>query len=155
MGRAFRRATPADDETLGEVMYDAVRNGRSHYSEKQRAAWVPEPRKGAAWSERLAKQDIVIAEEAGEVLGFMSLERDTAYLDFAYIRPKAQGTGLFRQMLERILERGRAQGMEQISVHASLMAQPAFAACGFAVTAEEEVTIADESFRRFAMTCTL
>ncbi|WP_265564251.1 GNAT family N-acetyltransferase [Sphingomicrobium arenosum] len=151
MSRTFRWASPADDILLGEIMHDAVRNGRSHYSEAQRAAWVPAPRKGPEWSQRLAAQDVLIAEDESEALGFMSLERDSGYLDFAYIRPAAQGTGLFRELLTRILARGRARGFEKITVHASLMAQPAFAACGFEVTQEEEVSIADQRFRRFAM----
>lgn len=147
----YRWAERADYEALGEVMYDAVRNGPSRYDEAQRAAWVPAPRKGEDWNARLAAQDVVVAEEAGRIVGFMSLQRDDAYLDFAYIRPEAQGSGLFRAMLEKIVERGRDLGAERITVHASLMAQPAFSAHGFDITEEETVAIGEQQFRRFAM----
>ncbi|WP_265570070.1 GNAT family N-acetyltransferase [Sphingomicrobium nitratireducens] len=146
----FRWAGRLDHEALGELMHDAVRNGKSHYSEEQRAVWVPEPRKGADWSARLDAQDVVVAEQEGEMVGFMSLG-EKSYLDFAYIRPKAQGTGLFRQLLARIVGKAQERGEERIWVHASLMAHPAFAKHGFEVVEEQVVTIADQDFRRYEM----
>jgi putative acetyltransferase len=131
-------------------MFDAVRNGDSHYSEQQRQAWVPVPRSGRAWDERLSQQDIVVAETEVGIVGFMSLAAG-GYIDFAYIRPAAQRTGLFRQMLEHIHERANAKGHELLWVHASLMAQPAFAALGFTVRKQEEVAIGAERFERFEM----
>ena len=80
----------------------------------------------------------------------MSLSAE-GYIDFAYIRPKAQHTGLFRQMFERINERANERGHDHLSVHASLMARPAFAALGFVVSKREEVAIGAERFERFEM----
>ena len=108
-------------------MFDAVRNGESPYGEQQRRAWLPAPRTGREWEDRLASQDIVIAETDGQAVGFMSLAAE-GYIDFAYIRPQAQHSGLFRQMFQRIEERALARGDRLLWVHASLMAQPAFAA---------------------------
>lgn len=80
----------------------------------------------------------------------MSLAAD-GYIDFAYIRPEAQHTGLFREMLERIQDRGRSKGHETLWVHASLMAQPAFTALGFTIKKREDVLIGTERFERFEM----
>lgn len=150
----LRWAGPDDYDALGDVMFDAVRNGPSQYSEKQRVAWVGAPRTGPDWHARLAMQEIVMAERGGRAIGFMSLA-DKGYLDFAYIRPEAQGTGLFRRMWERIRARAVARGEAEVHTHASLMAEPAFRGVGFEVVEAEQVELGGETFDRFAMRITL
>jgi len=100
--RGFRWATADDSDLLADIMFDAVRNGESRYTEAQRAAWVPVRRGGPEWDARLRGQDIVVAEQDGRAVGFVSLAGG-GYVDFAYIRPEAQHTGLFRQLLARVL----------------------------------------------------
>ena len=124
----LRRGMPADHEALGEVMYAAVRNGPSRYTPAQQVAWVPEPRRGTAWDARLSGQTIMVAEAGSEVIGFMTLAPPD-YVDAI----------------------AREDRQSRLTVHASLMARPAFAAVGFAVTAPEEVELRGESFKRFAM----
>lgn len=148
--RSFRCAREDDYDSLAEVMYDAVRNGETRYSEKQRQAWVPVRRGGQDWSDRLGRQEVVLVQTNEEILGFMSLERG-GYIDFAYIRPKAQHTGLFRQLFERIVERARLNGERRLSTHASLMAEPAFAAVGFTVTTRETIPLGQEQLPRCEM----
>ncbi|WP_426018382.1 GNAT family N-acetyltransferase [Brevundimonas sp. DWR2-3-1b1] len=131
-------------------MFDAVRNGRSRYTEEQRAAWVPAPRSGPEWDQRLGSQDVILAEAEGDIVGFMSLAPG-GYIDFAYIRPRAQGTGLFRLLYEQLLQRARENSERRLWVHASLMAQPAFRALGFVVVCDETVFIGDQAFDRSEM----
>ena len=83
-------------------------------------------------------------------VGFASLARG-GYVDFAYIRPQARGTGLFRQLLSRILERALARREPLLWTHASLMAEPAFAKLGFTITRRERVRIGEEDFDRCEM----
>ena len=148
--RHFRWASAADSEVLADIMFDAVRNGESPYSEAQRAAWVPARRSGEDWVARLEGQDIVLAEEEGEAVGFASLG-EGGYVDFAYIRPKARHSGLFRQLISRIVERAAAKGEPLLWTHASLMAEPAFAKLGFAIRKRERVRLGDEELERFEM----
>ena len=54
-------------------------------------------------------------------------------------------------MCEAIEAKARASGERRLWVHASLMAQPAFAKMGFAVTEEQVVYIGDQSFERAEM----
>lgn len=150
LAHTLRWADEADYDALGRVMFEAVRSGESQYSEAQRAAWVPVPRSGPQWHERLSGQDVILAEEDGETLGFMSLTAD-AYVDFAYIRPRAQHSGLFRRMFERIEGRAASTGHKRLRVHASLMAEPAFTAVGFTIRHREEVELGGERFQRFEM----
>lgn len=97
MGHTFRWAAPSDDPILADIMFDAVRNGLSKYTEAQRSAWVPARREGHSWRERLNHQDIVVAEQGYEPVGFMSLA-SAGYIDFTYVRPSARGCGLFRAL---------------------------------------------------------
>jgi putative acetyltransferase len=132
-------------------MFDAVRNGPSRYSEAQRAAWVPTRRSGEEWEARLARQVIAVARDESRVVGLMSLERGGGYIDFAFIRPEAQGTGLFRRLFALIEAQAITTYEPRLWVHASLMAEPAFAAVGFAVVEREVVQIGNEHFERARM----
>ena len=58
----LRWATEADFDALADVMFAAVREGESPYTEAQRQAWVPEPGRGAEWRSRLLSRDIIVAE---------------------------------------------------------------------------------------------
>ena len=150
----LRWATDADFDDLADVMFAAVRKGQSPYTEAQRQAWVPEPRRGSEWRTRLLSQEIIVAEADGRLLGFMSLA-DGGYIDFAYIRAEARHAGLFRELFKRILDRARAKGVRLLWVHASLTAEPAFSAVGFVARRREQVTIGGEVLDRFEMELTL
>jgi putative acetyltransferase len=145
----FRWASREDYDCLGDIIFDAVRNGPSAYTEEQRAAWVPAPRRGTAWNERLATQDIIVVELAGKAVGFMSLVE--GYIDFAYLRPTYRGQGLFRRLLQHIEDRARANSIDCLCAHVSLTAHEAFAASGFEVQHREEVTLGSERLARFSM----
>jgi putative acetyltransferase len=143
-------ATLADYGEISDVMFEAVRTGPSKYTEAQRAAWVPHRRSGEDWELRLGRQAIVLARSQSAVVGFMSITPD-GYIDFAYIRPTAQGTGLFRRLFNWIEKHSLERGDERMWTHASLMAQPAFAAMGFTVVEYQSVNIGGESFDRAEM----
>lgn len=135
---------------LGEVMFDAVHNGLSPYSEEQRRAWVAAPRNDSAWHDRLLNQRIVIAVSAENVVGFMSIA-DSGYIDFAYIRPGFQNSGLFRKLYSRIEQLALDEKAQRLWVHASLKAEPAFSAMGFQIIKSEEVQLGDQVLKRFEM----
>jgi putative acetyltransferase len=146
----FRWAIAEDDDVLADIMFDAVRNGESRYTERQREAWVPARRAGPEWAERLRRQEIVVAEQDGRALGFVSLA-EGGYVDFAYIRPEAQHTGLFRQLLAQIVRRAVEKGEARLWTHASLMAEPAFAKLGFTIRKRERVHIGGQPLDRCEM----
>jgi putative acetyltransferase len=147
---AIRRAEVADYGAIADVMFDAVRHGRSKYSEEQRQAWIPCRRSGLDWIERLNSQSIFAAECSGQISGFMSLA-ENGYIDFAFIRPSAQGTGLFRRLYQEIEHLAKKTCEPRLWVHASLMAQPAFTAVGFRITRKETVEINGHFLQRFEM----
>jgi putative acetyltransferase len=146
----IRVATQADFPQLAEVMYDAIWNGPSQYSIDQKRAWCPEVRSGSDWHNRLIEQWIVVAEFERQVVGFMSLAAN-GYIDFAYIRPQHQGTGLFRKLFQCIELQALELGEARLWVHASLMAQPAFTKIGFEIVQAEVVEVRGERLSRFEM----
>ncbi|MEL6665965.1 MAG: GNAT family N-acetyltransferase [Pseudomonadota bacterium] len=150
----LRIATANDYDTLGQVMFDAIHNGPTKYTDAQSNAWAPAPRSGPDWADRLSQKDVIIAERGGDALGFMSIEPG-GYIDFAYIRPSAQGSGLFRKLFSDVEHRAKASSETELSTHASLMAQPAFAAMGFNVDFHETVEVDGQQLARARMIKTL
>ena len=150
----LRIATANDYDTLGHVMFDAIHNGPTKYTDAQSKAWAPAPRSGPDWADRLSQKDVIIAERGDEALGFMSIEPG-GYIDFAYIRPSAQGSGLFRRLFSDVEQRAKSAAETELSTHASLMAQPAFAAKGFDVDFHETVEVDGQELPRARMIKTL
>ena len=111
---------------------------------------MPVRRHGEEWAERLAGQVIAVAHDKTRAAGFMSLAPE-GYIDFAFIRPDAQGTGLFRRLFAMIEDKARSQNEPRLWTHASLMAEPAFAAMGFTVIERQVVQIGNEHFKRAMM----
>jgi len=146
----IRRATESDYDGIADVMYDAVHNGPSAYTAAQRQAWLPARRSGPAWQQRLDSQTVLVAERATELVGFMSLTQ-AGYIDLAFVRPAAQRTGVFRRMYVELEQLARQAGTERLWVHASLMAQPAFSAMGFLITATEHVEVSGQTLQRYEM----
>lgn len=147
---AIREATADDYGAIADVMFNAVRHGRSEYTEEQRRAWLPQPRSGCDWVARLDSQTILVAMKSKRVIGFMSLAAN-GYIDFAYIQPSAQRTGVFRRLYQSIEKLALNNGGDRLWVHASLMAQPAFATMGFKIMKREVVDIGERCFSRFEM----
>jgi putative acetyltransferase len=98
----------------------------------------------------LEGQVIAIARDDTRFVGFMSLAPD-GYIDFAYIRPEAQGTGLFRRLFNKVEAHARAAHEPRLWAPTSLMAQPAFAAVGFSITEHQVVPIGDQDLKRAYM----
>ena len=146
---SIRPAVSQDYDCLGEIMFEAVRFGTPQYSEAQRFAWVPEPRSGPAWHNRLNLQVVFVAEGGNSLLGFMSLMKN--YVDFAYIRPEARGSGMFRMLFNEIEAIACRSNFKRLWTHSSVTARPAFTAVGFHVKARESVQISDISLDRFEM----
>ncbi len=146
----LRPAGSTDYDTLGEVMFDAIHNGPTKYTDAQSVAWAPAPRTGTDWADRLGRKTVILAERGETILGFMSIEPG-GYIDFAYIRPAGQGSGLFRKLFHAVEAHATDAGETELSTHASLMAQPAFAAMGFTVDFHETVEVADQKLARARM----
>ena len=68
---------------------------------------------------------------------------------FGHVAPLPAGS--IPRVVQRILDRARAQGVPLLWVRASLTEEPAFAALGFVARRREQVTIGGEVLDRFEM----
>ncbi len=146
----IRKAAISDASVLADVFYRAVREGPSPYSQAQRAAWMPRPPGREAFAERLAAKQVLLGEDRGAIIGFMTLETG-GYIDLAYILPAYRGRGVFRALFSEIETLARQENEARLWVHASLMAQPAFQAVGFLVMHHETVERAGQILARAQM----
>lgn len=146
----MRWADPKDYDELGRIMFAAIHAEPSPYSESERRAWRAEPYRGAAWHKRLSEKHVLVAEEGGKPVGFLTIEPG-GYIDLGYLLPEARAKGWFRRLYERIEKEARAMGETELSTHASLAAEGPFKAMGFVVTERETVSLAGERLRRAAM----
>lgn len=146
----IRKAGPNDYDAIADVVFDAVRNGPSAYSEEQRRAWMPRAHTGVVWRNHLDSQTIFVAENVLQMVGIMSLAKE-CYIDFAFIRPVARGTGVFRRLFEEVENLALQTRQTRLWVHASLTAQPAFTAMGFSIIQKETVERGDQLLDRFEM----
>jgi putative acetyltransferase len=146
----IRKAQLADYDPLGRVMYDAIHQGGSPYTQAQRQAWLPEVPQGPGWQDKLAQQVVMLAEMGAEPQGFMTL--NGAEIDLAFIRAQARGQGLFRALFAPLEAEARAAGHKELTCYASLMAQPAFQALGFEIVHHEEVARHGQTLSRAYMT---
>ncbi|MEP1145095.1 MAG: GNAT family N-acetyltransferase [Henriciella sp.] len=150
----LRAAGPEDYDGLGELMFDAIHNGPTRYTKAQSAAWAPEQRGGEAWAQRLSTKQVIVGVQGDQALGFMTIEPG-GYIDFAYVRPSAQGKGLFGRLYDHVQAIAIEMGEEELSTHASLMAQPAFEAMGFEIVYHETIDIDGQQLDRAHMSKTL
>ncbi|MCK0149092.1 GNAT family N-acetyltransferase [Marivita sp. S6314] len=145
-----RVATRTDYDCLGQIMFRAIREGPSPYTDAQRRAWMPRVNAGPGWAARLAQHHVVLSAEGPDIVGFMTVD-PAGYIDLAYILPDARGQGRFAQLLDAVTEHARARTCAGLCTHASLMAQPAFARHGFRVVRQETVIRSGETLRRAEM----
>lgn len=146
----LRAATSKDYDALGQVMFRAIHEGESPYTKAQRLAWLPKANSGAAWSDRLSQQYVVLAERGNDILGFMSVF-PYGYIDLAFILASARGQGVFGQLLRGVTDHATQQGLLRLTTHASLSARPAFSRYGFETVRHEIVERAGDRLQRAEM----
>jgi len=141
------RARVQDAKALRLVFFQAVRIGATKYTPAQRAAWAPDARVTRAWVHKLAVQEVWVARSCRGPVGFMTLRPD-GYLNMAFVLPTARGRGIFRRLFECCTKHRAAQ---EVFTHASLHAQPAFAAVGFEMRGAETLVRFGQRLRRARM----
>lgn len=143
---------PGDLEELAQLFHRAVRDGAAgHYSDDQRAAWSPAPPAGDAWRRRVAEADTVVAEHAGTILGFMTLDLARGYLDFAYVAPEAMGQGVSDALYAVLESRARGSGLDRLATDASELARSFFARNGWQMVVRQEIERAGITLQNYRM----
>lgn len=90
---------------------------------------------------------ILLAEEAGEPLGFVSYCSQSTILGMWYVRPQHVGKGIGAALLAEAERAMRAAGCRKATTEASTYARPAFQALGWIVIDEYDKPAFGGQFR--------
>ena len=134
-----RRFRAEDIDAVCSIFFDAVHRGAAaYYDERQRQAWAPSVPDSAEWLGHLAEQTVFVAEQEGEVLGFMTLRPD-GYLDLAFVAADRIGTGIAKRLYDSIEAEAHRLGLRRIHAEASHLARRFFERQDWSVVTEQSV----------------
>ncbi|MEM6709206.1 MAG: GNAT family N-acetyltransferase [Pseudomonadota bacterium] len=130
---------PSDVGAIAELFHQSVHEGaRRNYSATERAAWSPQRLPAEIWAERLALEFCWVADTPEQLIGFMTLEED-GYLNYAYVAPGVQGTGVAQALYERLEAHARKHAIQRLFCEASFLAQRLFLRQGWTTLEEQRV----------------
>jgi len=127
----IREATPVDREAITRTHVASVRGVEDPvYDDEELAVWESG---AAATSYPLDDPDVVflVAEWDEEIAGFAEASIAEAELDKLYVDPSYQHRGVATSLSEAVDRRLRSQGVESLSVEASLNAVPFYERVGY------------------------
>jgi GNAT superfamily N-acetyltransferase len=105
---AIRRAGAQDAPTLNAIV---------HGSESHKGEYAPMLDGYVITAGQVARDEVYLAEERGEVLGFYSLMLgETPELDLLFVADAAHGRGLGRLLMEHMRGIARAHGVTSVKV---------------------------------------
>ena len=140
MDLSIRSYAEGDAPGLAKVFHRAVHEGAAtRYSLDERMAWSPSVPDGASWEERLSGLETVVAERAGDPVGFMSLDVSRGYLDLAFVVPEVMGQGVAALIYAVVEGRARSAGLTRLTTEASLLAEPFFRRQGWRLMKRQKV----------------
>ncbi len=137
----LRRFRPDDLPCLARLFYATVHAvARGDYSQVQVEAWAPAKPDLGRWRRKLAGEEVIVAELAGQIVGFCSWD-SAGYLDLLYVHHAYQRQGIATALYVAAERALRAKGLTRILTQASLTAQPFFIRQGFRLVRHQEVPV--------------
>ncbi len=150
-GIEIRAYDARDAPGIARLFYETVHSvNRADYSEEQVRAWAPGVPDADAWHARMAEHRTLVAEEDGEIVGFVELGED-GHLDMLYVREDSVGRGVGRGLYDAVEREARARNLSRVFTEASITACPFFERQGFRVVREQTVRREGVSLTNFAM----
>jgi putative acetyltransferase len=120
------------------------------YDAAQLAAWAPQPPDLDEWRERLRAVRTLVAEEDGELAGFVSYEPN-GHIDLLFTAPGFSRRGVATTLYGRAETLLVSLGVAELFTEASLVARPFFERQGFRIVAVQRVILRGVAFERLAM----
>ncbi len=146
----LRRATAEDCAAIRRLFRDTILTVNTRdYDATQVAVWSASAEFPERWLDRIARQYFLVAERAGELAGFASLEGD--YLDLLYVHHAMQGLGVARLLADAIEAEALRQGVQVLRSDVSITARPFFERRGYVVLLPQVVERDGVQLRNFKM----
>ena len=149
----LRDYRPEDAPAMARLYFDSARTlGPRSYSAEQVVAWAPAPLDPAAVRARAedGRITLVALNGAEEVIAYADLEPD-GHVDHLYCRPDYAGAGVASRLLDALIARAAAAGLQRLHVEASELARPVFARKGFSLVRRRDFEVRGVPIHNYAM----
>jgi putative acetyltransferase len=122
----------------------------SEYGPEQLQAWAPRPPDLDRWRQKLATQNLLLAELDGELVGMLGYELD-GHVDVLFTHPGHGRKGIAAALHDEAVRLLREHGVHELFTEASEVARPFFARQGYVVEQREVVQARGVDLRRYRM----
>ena len=140
----LRPFLPVDAPLLAEVFREAIYElAQDDYDEDQRVAWMSVASDEDAFAERLEAQLTLVALDAGEPAGFISV-KDNAHIDMIYVVPGFAREGAGTALMDAAIKIATARGAAALTADVSDNAKAFFESFGFVGEKRNMVLCEDE-----------
>jgi N-acetylglutamate synthase-like GNAT family acetyltransferase len=127
----IRKARREDAPVIAGVHAAAVGGIRTAlYTPAEIRAWAV-PKRPESYEESIGSKEFFVAEEGGAIVGFGVLNRESAEIEAVYVSPGAGRRGIGLEILRKLEERARANGIGELRLNASLNAVPFYERAGY------------------------
>lgn len=145
MSFVIRPYRAADLPAVAELFYRTVHTvNAADYTSEQLRAWAPSADSLCADEERFLRQNTLVAEDGGELVGFASMEGEC--LDMLYVRADRLREGIASALCDALED-----GAASVTVYASLTARPFFEKRGYATVRKNTALRRDIPLTNFLM----
>lgn len=145
---------PGEAPALVRLFYDSVHGVcLGDYTREQVDAWADGAADPAVWEQSFLRRQTMVARLGGEIVGFADREGD--YLDRLYVHKDHQRKGVARALCNALEQGAMDEGVERMTVHASITARGFFEKRGWQVVKEQQVERKGVLLTNFVMEKTL
>ena len=100
------------------------------YSHAEVDAWAPRQFDPTLWARRMHGIAPFVVERDGEIVAYADVQSN-GYIDHFFVAGAANGLGIGRRLMERIHDRARELGIDELTSEVSRTAQPFYLHFGF------------------------
>ncbi len=142
----IRKYKPSDCAEISELFYETVHTvNKRDYTEEQLSAWAENRDCLLAKNEILMRQNTLVAEADGRIVGFGSID-ESGYLDFLFVNKCWQNKGVATLLCDEL-----EKPFDIITTYSSVTARSFFTRRGYETLREQEVERAGIKLKRFEM----
>ena len=139
MAVIIRRFRLGDEIALAHIFQRSVSTiASAKYREDQVAAWLQSGPGGDELRERMRSREAFVAEDGGELIGWIDL-LPNGHIDMLYCIPERSRGGIAEMLYAEVEKRARAMGISRLHSEASLFAEAFFKRHGWEVDERERV----------------
>ena len=140
----IRQARPSDCENICRVHRAAIlQTCVAAYGEDAARKWAgllrPE-----SYPPVIASRFLVVAEDAGSLLGFGQFDSNTGEVEAIYVDPPAEKRGIGSALMVIIEEQARANGHATLRLRATTNAEHFYVRAGFVATGADQYALSDD-----------